>query len=274
MITRVLMVTPGFRGRPGGVEVHCWSWSSGLAPYGLDVEVITAARGIRRRTNESHGDCSSTVYPAWRTQAMSIAPRVVLGAARRQLGSRHRARAQLSRHDRDRGAADPASCRVHPALSRAAGPFGGGRPVAQGLSVSRRRVLRRADAVICVSRAERDLLVSDFPFVADKVEVIPNGAHIADLRHAEPFSDTIPTVLCVGQPGTVQALRRRHPVFHRCRAAGPARHHRRWQPVARTSFPGNRTRPRRPRAAVRPRRHRHPAAVVSHRRCARLDVRA
>jgi 1,2-diacylglycerol 3-alpha-glucosyltransferase len=37
------------------------------------------------------------------------------------------------------------------------------------------RQLSRADAVICVSAAERDLLVRDFPGCAHKVVVIPNG---------------------------------------------------------------------------------------------------
>jgi glycosyltransferase involved in cell wall biosynthesis len=37
------------------------------------------------------------------------------------------------------------------------------------------RVLAGADAIICVSQAERDLMVGDFPGIARKVQVIPNG---------------------------------------------------------------------------------------------------
>jgi glycosyltransferase involved in cell wall biosynthesis len=37
------------------------------------------------------------------------------------------------------------------------------------------RLFSRADAVICVSRAEGDLVAGDFPAVADKIRVIPNG---------------------------------------------------------------------------------------------------
>ena len=37
------------------------------------------------------------------------------------------------------------------------------------------RQFRAADAVICVSGAERDLVVKDFPYVAGKVDTIPNG---------------------------------------------------------------------------------------------------
>jgi glycosyltransferase involved in cell wall biosynthesis len=37
------------------------------------------------------------------------------------------------------------------------------------------RVLAGADAIICVSQAERDVMVGDFPAIAGKVLVIPNG---------------------------------------------------------------------------------------------------
>ena len=37
------------------------------------------------------------------------------------------------------------------------------------------RVLAGADAIICVSQAERDLVAGDFPAIARKVRVIPNG---------------------------------------------------------------------------------------------------
>lgn len=43
------------------------------------------------------------------------------------------------------------------------------------------RLFSRADAVICVSRAEGDLVADDFPAVAEKIRVIPNGT---DLRPA------------------------------------------------------------------------------------------
>ena len=53
MTPRVLMVTPGFRGRPGGVEVHCSELVAGLARYDVDIEEITATRDIRRRVQKS-----------------------------------------------------------------------------------------------------------------------------------------------------------------------------------------------------------------------------
>jgi glycosyltransferase involved in cell wall biosynthesis len=62
------------------------------------------------------------------------------------------------------------------------------------------RVLAGADAVICVSQAERDLVTADFPGIAEKVRVIPNGA---DPRPAAPRGPDLPSgpqlVLTVGR---------------------------------------------------------------------------
>ncbi len=199
MTTRVLMVTPGFRGRPGGVEVHCSELIAGLAAYDMDIDVITAARGVRRRTEKSYDDCRSTVYPAWRAQSMSIAPRVVLGATHRQFGADI-----VHVHSYHATTAIAALVTRRPVVFTPHYHGQQGHSVAAGLlhKAFRHlggRVLRRADVVICVSRAERDLLIQDFPFVASKVEVIPNGAHVEDLRRAEPFPETAPTTLCVGR---------------------------------------------------------------------------
>jgi len=54
------------------------------------------------------------------------------------------------------------------------------------------RMLAGADAIICVSQAERDLVVGDFPAIARKVLVIPNGT---DPRPAAPTPATL------GKPG-------------------------------------------------------------------------
>lgn len=62
------------------------------------------------------------------------------------------------------------------------------------------RVLAGADAVICVSQAERDLVVGDFPAIARKVRVIPNGT---DPRPAAVRGPDLPSgprmVLTVGR---------------------------------------------------------------------------
>ena len=62
------------------------------------------------------------------------------------------------------------------------------------------RVLSGADAVICVSQAERDLVAGDFPAIAGKVWVIPNGTdpRPATVRQPDP-APGLPMVLTVGR---------------------------------------------------------------------------
>ena len=62
------------------------------------------------------------------------------------------------------------------------------------------RQFKAADAVICVSDAERDLVIKDFPGAADKVVTIPNGT---DPKPTEPHEGRVapgkPMVLTVGR---------------------------------------------------------------------------
>jgi glycosyltransferase involved in cell wall biosynthesis len=62
------------------------------------------------------------------------------------------------------------------------------------------RLLAGAGAVICVSQAERDLVAGDFPAIASKVRVIPNGTdpRPATVRQPDPVPG-LPMVLTVGR---------------------------------------------------------------------------
>jgi glycosyltransferase involved in cell wall biosynthesis len=61
-------------------------------------------------------------------------------------------------------------------------------------------LFKAADAIICVSDAERDLVVKDFPSASEKVTTIPNGT---DPRRAGPLHSAAaygePIVLTVGR---------------------------------------------------------------------------
>jgi glycosyltransferase involved in cell wall biosynthesis len=48
-------------------------------------------------------------------------------------------------------------------------------------------VVDSARSIICVSEAERRLLIGHFPSATDKTVVIPNGVDLEGLRAAEPF---------------------------------------------------------------------------------------
>src|SRR6202042_1554858 len=62
------------------------------------------------------------------------------------------------------------------------------------------RVLAAADAIICVSQAERDLVAGDFPAIAGKVLVIPNGADPRPATARQPDqAPGLPMVLTVGR---------------------------------------------------------------------------
>jgi 1,2-diacylglycerol 3-alpha-glucosyltransferase len=60
------------------------------------------------------------------------------------------------------------------------------------------RQFTMADAVVCVSEAERDLVINDFPGAARKVVMIPNGTEIKEPPSREE-SDDGPVVLTVGR---------------------------------------------------------------------------
>ena len=48
------------------------------------------------------------------------------------------------------------------------------------------RIFEGADRIICVSHYERRLVARDFGF-EEKIEVIPNGINLDDIKRAEPF---------------------------------------------------------------------------------------
>lgn len=61
------------------------------------------------------------------------------------------------------------------------------------------RLLAHADAVVAVSAAEEALLRNDFPAIAAKTAVVPNGVDAAALAAAEPWPDAPPTLLVAGR---------------------------------------------------------------------------
>lgn len=62
-----------------------------------------------------------------------------------------------------------------------------------------RRLFHHAGAVVCVSEAERRLVAADFPRVADRIHVIPNGVGARPPVAPVPFTRRGPVVLSVGR---------------------------------------------------------------------------
>lgn len=60
------------------------------------------------------------------------------------------------------------------------------------------RIFDRADKVICVSEYEKELVIRDFG-AGHKVEVIPNGINLEEIRAAEPFQRDGRLILYIGR---------------------------------------------------------------------------
>lgn len=196
---RVVLVTPGFLPDQGGVETHTGRLATELAALGVDVRVLTARRGPGGVRREIRDGVPVQVFPAWRTTAMSISPRLVLAGL-----LAHRDADVVHVHSYH------AACGFA-ALSGAVAPvvftphFHGGGHTGAAVALHRvyglvgRALFRSARAVICVSRAERDAVVEAFPSTADRTHVVPNGVDAAALAVAVPLDGEPPTVLSVGR---------------------------------------------------------------------------
>lgn len=60
------------------------------------------------------------------------------------------------------------------------------------------RIFEVADRIICVSQYERRLVARDFGF-EEKIEVIPNGINLDDIKRAEPFEVEGMLILYIGR---------------------------------------------------------------------------
>ena len=60
-------------------------------------------------------------------------------------------------------------------------------------------IFHQADAIVCVSAAEAQVVAQHFPAVADRCRVVPNGVDRAAIRAAPPFPGSRPTILSVGR---------------------------------------------------------------------------
>jgi len=190
-------VTPGFPPAQGGVESHTGALVRELAAAGVDVRVLTARRGLRRAVDEVRDGVPVRVYPAWRTTALSISPRLLFAGLR--------ARADVV-HVHSYHAACGFAALAGLVRTVVFTPHFHGDGHTPGAALLHRayrfvgRVLFRASrAVICVSAAEAAAVRAAVPAVAGRIAVLPNGVDIAAIRAAAPFPDEPPTVLSLGR---------------------------------------------------------------------------
>jgi glycosyltransferase involved in cell wall biosynthesis len=196
---RVTMVTPGFPPDTGGVEAHTGHLVRELTARGVDVQVLTGRRGLERAATEVRDGVRIRSFPTWRTNEMSISPRLLLAGLRAARGA-----------DLVHVHSYHAACGFT-ALSGYLTPVvftphyhgdGHSRP-AKAMHRAYRFVgmllFHAARAVVCVSDAERDAVVRDFPATAGRTHVVPNGVDTVAVRSARPFAGQRRTILSLGR---------------------------------------------------------------------------
>ena len=196
---KVAMVSALYPPQIGGVEKHVSGLARGLVRRGVGVEVFTHSLDGRRGAVVDDGVVVHR-YPALaRSTAFPMAMALV-----RDLGS-HAAGFDLV-HAHNYHSVAP----VAASLARATrlvltphfhdtGHTGARRAVHQVYRPVARRVLRSADSIVCVSSAERELLLARFGELADRVVVIPNGIEAAEFEDVVPHPTAGRTILSVGR---------------------------------------------------------------------------
>ncbi|GIE84470.1 glycosyltransferase family 4 protein [Actinoplanes regularis] len=213
---RIGVVSNAYHPDIGGVETHVRRLCAGLAAAGDDVEVLTqhAVRStetvdgvlVRRFPLTVPARDYRISLPLWRwvrehaeeydiLHTHSYHALVSLGATR----GRHRTPLVFTPHYHGTG-----HTRVRAALHPVYRPLG-------------RRIMSRAGRIVCVTGAERDLVLQDFPETAGRVVIIPNGT---DPRPVVPGKRSgVRGILCVGR---LEHYKRVDRVIRAVASLGPA----------------------------------------------------
>lgn len=197
---RVRLVTPGFPPARGGVEEHCHQLAVRLSAGGDRVSVLTASRAGRVGPARRPDGIDVLTYRAWRTTSMSLSPRLTVAGAFGPTADTDIT--HVHSYHASSGFAAIAGVRrpiVFTPHYHGSGHSALARGLHRGYQLAGRAMFAAADAVICVSDAERAALVRDFPGIAERIRVIPNGVDRATIRTAAPFPAQPPTALVVGR---------------------------------------------------------------------------
>jgi glycosyltransferase involved in cell wall biosynthesis len=216
----VALVTHRFPPHLGGVEVHVAELARRLGAHGWRPEVLTEGT-----TNGRDITGDGVVVRRFR-RPLDRSPYATAPALWRY----------LRLHGRDYDLVHAHNFHAFPAL--AAASFATGplvfTPHYHGLGTSRlgrllhhpyrpvgRRLVGRADAIVCVSRAESARFAGDFPGAGGRLRIVPNGVDVAAVRRAEPYALDHPVILATGRLHAHKRLDRVLAAF--ARVPAPAR---------------------------------------------------
>jgi len=193
----------------GGVETHVAALAVRLAARGHEVEVLTQQK-VRGPTSIERID-GVTVR---RFPLVFPEPIYALAPGIWRYLQRHGARYDLvhahSYHAFSALLAALAGCR--PLVLTPHYHGGGHMPLGRALHLPYRTLgammLKRADAIICVSHSEAALLLRHFPAAADRITVIPNGVDVAAIRGAGPFPGQQTLILSAGRLAAYKGVHR------------------------------------------------------------------
>jgi glycosyltransferase involved in cell wall biosynthesis len=198
---RVGVVSPGYPPEVGGIEVVVASLAAGLARLGHDVEVLAhRPAGWRRSTLPPAGPVRVRRYADWtHSRRFRVAPGLWRDLARD--GDTYDV---LHAHGFHASAALAAATMTgrplvfsphfhgagHTALARAAHvPY----------DRLAGRIFDRSHTVVCVSRAEAELLCEAWPEAREKLSVVPNGVDRDAIVCAQPVDVGRPVILVGGR---------------------------------------------------------------------------
>jgi glycosyltransferase involved in cell wall biosynthesis len=197
---RIALVSPRYRPFVGGVETHVEQLARRFAAAGHSVQVLTHRHDPALSPVEEYAGVLVRRFPVpVPSRHFAVAPQL------------HRF---LRRHGPDFDVVHAHSYHNTAALSAfLAGPrpfvftphyHGTGHsPFRSLLHIPYRtvgaRMVRGADAVICVSRPEAALVRRHFGVAGHRLRVIPNGVDVDPLHAARPFTEHGPVVLTVGR---------------------------------------------------------------------------
>ncbi|MEO5745578.1 MAG: glycosyltransferase family 4 protein [Terracoccus sp.] len=198
---KITYVVPRYLPDLGGIENHVAALATGAAAAGHQVTVLTQQEGVAAPTREIMDGVTVRRFPSGLSiRGQGLSPR--LWWAVRHLGATtdilHVHNVHAATTLGVLVAARPGRIVVTPHY------LGSGdgwldRTLHHLYDPALAHALTKADAVICVSRAEADELGRDLSVAGARVHVIPNGVDVDALRHAHPAEAADPVVLVAGR---------------------------------------------------------------------------